>query len=61
MKKEIIITAKTVEEAAEKGAQELGVSRESITADVLEEPKKGFPWHGRLPRQGESHLYFKAA
>lgn len=49
MKKEIIITAKTVEEAAEKGAQELGVSRESITADVLEEPKKGFLGMGGSP------------
>ena len=38
MKKEIIITAKTVEEAAEKGALELGVSRESITTDVLAAP-----------------------
>ena len=49
MKKEIIITAKTVEEAAEKGAQELVVSRESITADVLEEPKKGFLGMGGSP------------
>lgn len=49
MKKEIIITTKTVEEAAEKGALELGVSRESITTDVLEEPKKGFLGMGGSP------------
>jgi len=49
MKKEIIITAKTIEEAAEKGAQELGISRESITVDVLEEPKKGFLGMGSSP------------
>lgn len=49
MKKEIIITAKTTEEAAEKGAQALGVSREGVITDVLEEPKKGFLGMGGNP------------
>ncbi len=42
MKKELIVTAKTVEEAYEKAALELGVAREKIEFTVLEEPKKGF-------------------
>lgn len=42
MKKELIVTAKTVEEAYEKAAQELGVAREKIEFTILEEPKKGF-------------------
>ena len=50
MKKDIIVTAKTVEEAALEGASQLGVNREDITLDILEEPKKGFlgTWWGRL-------------
>jgi len=49
MKKETIVTAKTVEEAAEIGAKELGVSRGDVTVDVLEEPKKGFLGMGGAP------------
>ena len=49
MKKETIATAKTVEEAAEIGAKELGVSRTDVTVDVLEEPKKGFLGMGGAP------------
>jgi spoIIIJ-associated protein len=42
VKKELIITAKTVEEARAKAAEELGVAEEKITFTVLEEAKKGF-------------------
>ena len=42
MKKEIIITAKTVEEARAKAAEELGVDAEALEISVLEEGKKGF-------------------
>ena len=43
MKKEVIITAKTVEEAVSRAVAELGApSAEKIEYTVLEEPKKGF-------------------
>ena len=42
MKKELIVTAKTVDEAKEKAAAELGVAIESIEFEVLEEGKRGF-------------------
>ena len=42
MKKEIIVTAKTVEEAREKAVLELGLPIEEIEFTVLEEGKKGF-------------------
>ena len=42
MKKELIVTAKTVEEAKEKAALELGVSAENIEFTVLDEGKRGF-------------------
>ncbi len=42
MKKELIVTAKTVEEAKEKAALELGVPAEELEITVLEEGKKGF-------------------
>lgn len=42
MKKEIIVTAKTVEEAKERAAQTLGVAMEEIEFSVLEEGKRGF-------------------
>ena len=42
MKKEIIVTAKTVEEARAKAAEELGVAEEVIEYTVLEEGKRGF-------------------
>lgn len=49
MKKETIITAKTVEEAVTEGAAALGASREDVTVDVLEEPKRGFLGMGATP------------
>ncbi|MBQ8344693.1 MAG: protein jag [Clostridia bacterium] len=43
MKKEIVVSAKTVEEAVEKAVLELGApSADQIEVTVLEEPKKGF-------------------
>ncbi len=49
MKKEIIVSAKTVEEAALEGAKSLGANREDVILDVLEEPKKGFLGLGATP------------
>ena len=42
MKKELIVTAKTVDEAKEKAAAELGVAIENIEFEVIEEGKRGF-------------------
>ena len=42
MKREIVVTAKTVEQAIEVGALELGVRKEDVKFEVLELPKKGF-------------------
>jgi len=42
MKKEIIVSAKTVEAAVALGAEQLGVDASVVTHEVLEAPKKGF-------------------
>lgn len=42
MKKELIITAKSVEEARKKAAAELGIREEDLVVTVLEEGKRGF-------------------
>ena len=42
MKRELIVSAKTVDEAREKAAAELGLSMDEIEFTVLEEGKKGF-------------------
>lgn len=42
MKKELIITGKTVEEARKKAAEELGMPQEDLLVTVLEEGKRGF-------------------
>lgn len=42
MRKEIIVTAKTVEQAVEIGAYELKMEKDNVTFEVLELPKKGF-------------------
>ena len=49
MKKETIVTAKTVEEALSLAASELGVSVEALEYTVLEEPKKGLFGIGSAP------------
>ena len=42
MKKELIVTGKTVEEARKKAAADLNVAEEDLIVTVLEEGKKGF-------------------
>ena len=42
MKKEIIVEAKTVEEAVANGAKELGATAEEVKYEVITEPKHGF-------------------
>ena len=42
MKKELIVTAKNVDEAKEKAAAEFGVAVENIEFEVIEEGKRGF-------------------
>ena len=42
MKREVIVTAKTIEDAIEIGAKELNMKIEDVTPEVLELPKKGF-------------------
>ena len=42
MKKEVVVTAKTIEQAVELGAAELNMKIENVTPEVLELPKKGF-------------------
>lgn len=50
MKKEVITTGKTVEEALENALRELGVSSaDKVTHEVLEEPKKGLFGIGASP------------
>ena len=50
MKKEITITAKTVEEAVEKAVAQLGApNAEAVEVTVLEQPKKGFLGIGAAP------------
>ena len=50
MKKEITVSAKTVEEALEKAARELGApSTDAVTYTVIEEPKKGLFGIGGTP------------
>ena len=55
MKKQIIVTAKTVEEAVAKATLELGApNAEAITYTVLEEGKKGFLGLGATPAKIEA-------
>ena len=55
MKKQIIVTAKTVEEAVAKAVLELGApNAEAITYTVLEEAKKGFLGLGAAPAKIEA-------
>lgn len=51
MKHELIMSGKTVEAAVEKAAQELGVSVDDVTVEVLVQPKKGFLGIGETPAQ----------
>ncbi len=49
MKREVIATGKTVDEALEKGYTELGVAREDVQFEILDLPKKGFLGIGGAP------------
>ena len=49
MKKEIIVEGKTVEAAISAACEELGVSADAVTHEVLEEAKKGFLGMGSTP------------
>ncbi len=42
MKKQITVSAKSLEEALQLAASEMGVSADEITCEVVSEPKKGF-------------------
>ena len=48
MIREVTTSAATVEEAIKKGAEELGVSVESVSNEVITEPKKGFLGFGAV-------------
>ncbi len=49
MKKEIIVTGKTVDEAVANAASQLGVNVEDIKYEVIDEPKKGLFGIGAVP------------
>ena len=54
VKKQIIVTAKTVDEAVAKAVAELGApNAEAVEYTVLEEPKKGFLGFGAAPAKVE--------
>lgn len=48
MIREVTVCGSTVEEAIKKGAEELGVSVESVQNEVITEPKKGFLGFGAV-------------
>ncbi len=49
MKKEVVVSAKTVEEALSLAAEQLGISADALEYTVLEEPKKGLFGLGAVP------------
>jgi spoIIIJ-associated protein len=49
MKKEVVVSAKTVAEAAALAAEQLGVPADAIEYEVIEEPKKGLFGIGAAP------------
>lgn len=49
MKKEVKVTAKTIEAAVAQGAKDLGVDVSAVTYEVIEAPKKGFLGFGETP------------
>ena len=42
MQNEIIMTAKTVDEALERAYEEMGATRDETSFEILQMPKKGF-------------------
>ena len=61
MKKEIIVTAKTVDEAKAKAAAELGLPVEEIEFTVLEEGKRGFLGFGATDAKVQATYTLKGA
>ena len=51
MKQELIVSGKTIEAAVEKAVNELGVTVEDVTYEVLVQPKKGFLGFGEVAAQ----------
>ena len=49
MKKEVVVSAKTVAEAAALAAEQLGVPADAIEYEIIEEPKKGLFGIGAAP------------
>ena len=49
MKKEIIVTGKTIDEALANAAEQIGANVEDITYEVIDEPKKGLFGIGACP------------
>ena len=49
MARKIEVTGKTIDEAIENGLRELGLPREDVTVEVLENPKSGFLGIGAVP------------
>ncbi len=49
MRKEVTVTAKTIESAVAQGASDLGVDVSAVTYEVIEAPKKGFLGFGETP------------
>ena len=49
MKKEITLSAPTVEEAVKAACEQLGAKEEDVTCEVLTQPKKGFFGIGAVP------------
>lgn len=48
-KQEIVVTARTVEQAIAEGAGKLSAPEEAVEFEVLQEPKKGFLGIGEQP------------
>ncbi len=51
MKQELIVSGKTIEAAVEKAVQDLGVTLDDVTYEVLVQPKKGFLGFGEVAAQ----------
>lgn len=61
MKRETTVTAKTIELAVQKGAEELGTTSDKVTYEVLSEPKKGFLGIGEAPAKVKVTYNFSPA
>ena len=55
--KELIIEAKTTEEAIVQGCEQMGVDRDDVSVEILEMPKKGFLGIGATPARVKVSLF----